>query len=238
LLYRRARRLLEEAARLESAAGDLARGWEAEVRLAVDNVFPTWLLLECLGEFGREHPATRVELHETVLGGHEDLLAARKVELAIGGVVPAGFLGDALMTLRFVCAAAPAHALHRLGRALTLEDLRSHRHLVVRDSSALRGRDGGWLNETRWTLTSKGTSIRAAVMGLGYAWYAEESVREELRSGALAPLPLAAGAERFATLYLVFADRESAGPGVRRLADIIREGVRRSCPEPAAATAV
>lgn len=229
LLYRRGKTLVEEAARLEHAAGDLARGWEPEIRLAVDTVFPTWLLLGCLAEFSRARPETRIELHETVLGGHEDALAERKVDLAIGGVVPAGFIGDALMPARFVCAAAPGHPLHKLGRPLTLDDLRRHLHLVIRDSGAQRARAGGWLNETRWTVSHKATSIRAALMGLGYAWYPEESVREELDSGKLKPLPLREGAERFATLYLIFADREAAGPGTLRLAEIIREGVKKEC---------
>jgi len=35
----------------------------------------------------------------------------------------------------------------------------------------------------------KATSIRAACMGLGFAWYPEENIREELASRALVPLP-------------------------------------------------
>jgi DNA-binding transcriptional LysR family regulator len=229
LLYRRGKKLLEEAAQLEHAAGELAKGLEPEIRLAVDTVFPTWLLLRCLAQFGEERPSTRIELHETALGGHEDALLERKVDLAIGGVVPAGFAGDPLMPVRFVCAAAPQHPLHRLDRAPTLDDLRRYRHLVLRDSSARRARSAGWLNELRWTVSHKATSIRAATMGLGYAWYPEESVREELASGALRRLPLREGAERFATLYLVYADRETAGPGTLRLAEIIRDTVKTQC---------
>jgi DNA-binding transcriptional LysR family regulator len=231
LLYRRGKALVEEAARLEHAAADLAAGWETEIRLAVDTIFPTWLLLRCFEDFAREKPEIRIELYETVLGGHEEALAERKVELAIGSLVPAGFLGDPLMRMRFVCVAAPEHPLHALGRPLTLEDLRAHRHLVIRDSGALRARAGGWLNELRWTVSNKATSMRAVLMGLGYSWYPEDSVREELRSGALKALPLREGAERFASLYLVFADRESAGPGTLRLAEILRERIAEECPE-------
>jgi len=222
VLYRRGKALLEEAGRVEHAASALARGWEPEIRLAVDIIFPTWLLLDCLAAFGRERPDTRIELIESVLGGTEEALTEGRVDLAIGGNVPGGFLGDALMQVRFVCAAAPTHPLHQLGRTLTLDDLRQHRHLVVRDSGALRSRSGGWLNEKRWTMTHKATSIRAARMGLGYAWYPEENIREELADGTLVPLPLAEGRERYATLYLVYADAESAGPGTRRLAEILR----------------
>lgn len=229
LLYRRGKALLEESARLERAATELALGREPEIRLAVDVVFPTWLLLECLAAFGEEQPDTRIELFETVLGGTEEALIAGRADLAIGSAVPGGFLGDPLLQLRFVCAAAPGHALHGLGRPLTLEDLRAHRHLVVRDSGVQRTRSGGWLNERRWTVSHKATSIRAACMGLGYAWYPEETVRTEIESGRLARLPLTEGAERFATLYLVLADAELAGPGTRRLAALLRERTSQAC---------
>src|SRR5574339_102199 len=39
--YRRGKALLDDAARVERAAASLARGWEPELRLAVDIVFPT-----------------------------------------------------------------------------------------------------------------------------------------------------------------------------------------------------
>lgn len=228
-LFRRGKYLVEEAARAERTARQLARGWEPEIRLAVDIVFPTWLLLECCAEFGVEHPDTRIEIMESVLGGTEEALIGGHVDFVVGGVVPGGFLGDPLMQVRFVCAAAPSHPLNQLGRELTLDDLRQHRHLVVRDSGARRSRSGGWLNERRWTVSNKATSIRAACMGLGYAWYPEENIREELAEGRLVPLPLAEGRERYATLYLVFADPDTAGPGARRLAGILRERVAATC---------
>jgi DNA-binding transcriptional LysR family regulator len=229
LLYRRGKTLVDEAARLERAAGELAKGWEPEIRLAVEILFPTWLLVQCLAEFAKERPETRIELIESVLGGTDEALAARKVDLAIGSGIPGGFVGDMLMPIRLVCVAAPSHPLHSLGRELTLDDLRLHRHVVIRDSGAQRSRAGGWLNEIRWTVSHKATSIRAAVMGLGYAWYAEDSIREELDRGTLKPLPLREGAERFGHLYMIFSDRDTAGPGTRRLSEIIKEEVRRAC---------
>jgi DNA-binding transcriptional LysR family regulator len=229
VLYRRGKALLDDANRIERSAVGLAQGWEAEIRLAVDAIFPTWLLLRALGAFGAERPEIRIELVEAVLGGVEEAITEGRVDFIIGTLVPGGFAGDALMQVRFVCATAPSHPLHQLGRAVDIDDLRAHRHLVVRDSSARRARSGGWLNERRWTVSNKATSIRAACMGLGYAWFAEENIREELDSGALQRLPLTAGAERFAMLYLVYADRVAAGPGTRRLVEILREHVADSC---------
>jgi DNA-binding transcriptional LysR family regulator len=231
VLYRRARTLVEEALLLERSASAMAQDWTPEIRLAVDTVFPTWLLLESLEAFAQERPETRIELYETVLGGTEEALIDGRVDLAIGGVTPGGFYGDPLMRARFVAVASPKHPLHRLGRKLTFRDLRRHRQIVIRDSGAQRTRSGGWLGaEQRWTVSHKATSIRALCMGLGFAWFAEENIREELRSGALAPLPLKSGAERFAEMYLIFAQRDYADRDTQRLAEIIRARVKSCAP--------
>lgn len=224
VLLRRARSLMDEAAALENAARQLEAGWEPEIRLAVDIAFPTWMLLECLDAFSREQPAIRIDLLETVLGGTEAALVDRQVDLAISPIVPSGFFGDPLIRLRFIAVAAPTHPLHQLGRELTREDLRHYRQLVIRDSGPGRTRDAGWLGaDARWTVAHKATSIRATCMGLGFAWYAEGTIRDELASGTLKPLPLRTGAERYAELYLVLPDQDYAGPGTRRLAALLRE---------------
>lgn len=222
MLCRRARALLEEADRLERAAEQIAAGWEVELRLAAEIVFPTWLLLDTLQQLGSEQPQLRVQLHESVLGGTEELLTAGRVDVAIASSIPGGFVGDPLIQLRFIAAAAPHHPLHQLGRPLHSEDLRQHRHLIVRDSGRQPGSSAAWqVSHQRWTVTSKATSIRAACMGLGFAWYAEDSIRRELEAGTLKPLPMQEGAERWATLYLVFASPEP-GPATKRLAELLR----------------
>ena len=231
VLYRRARALLDEAGSLEGAAATLAAGWEPELRLAVEIVFPTWLLLQCFKRFAGEQPQTRIELYESVLSGTEEALIQRSVDLAICTRVPQGFAGDALVRLRIVAAAHPDHPLHRLGRELTLQDLRKHRHLVIRDTGSQRRSGSSVGAEQVWTVSHKATSIRAACMGLGFAWFAEDTIRAELQQGLLKLLPLRDGAQRFAELYLVFADRDYAGPGALRLAQIIREEVRSVCDE-------
>lgn len=230
VLYRRGRALVDEAARLEQAAVSLAAGWEAELRVAVETLFPTWLLLECMTQFGDEHPQTHIELYESVLDGTNELLMEGRVDIAVTSLVPPGFLGDPLMQVRAIAVAAPSHPLNNLGRDVTLDDLRAHRHLLVRDTGRLRTRTPGWQSaEQRTTVSHKATSIRAACMGQGFAWYAEEIIREELKSGELTPLPLAEGAERWGTLYLVYPDSDTARRGARRFGELIREATL-GCP--------
>src|SRR5262245_9751777 len=99
-LYRRARALLDESAALERAARRLSAGWEAEIRIAAEILFPSWLLLECFDRLAAESPHTRIELIESVLGGTTEALLGGQADLAITGLVPPGFLGLPLMRLR------------------------------------------------------------------------------------------------------------------------------------------
>ncbi|MFC7516895.1 LysR family transcriptional regulator [Herbaspirillum sp. GCM10030257] len=229
-LYRRAKTLLEESSALERAARRLSAGWEAEIRIAAEMIFPTWLLLGCLEKLGHESPQTRIELVESVLEGTTEALLTGKVDLAIANRVPPGFLGAQLMRLRFIPVASPGHPLHALGREVTMEDLHAHRHLVIRESGSRRDTRVASLEAPqRWTVSHIATSIEAVKMGFGFAWFSEEKILNELRDGTLKPLPMENGGERFTDLYLVFADVDSAGPGTRRLAEIIREAVETEC---------
>lgn len=235
LLYRRARVLLDEAASLETAAKRASAGWEAEIRIAGEIVFPAWLLLSCMNQLNAESPHTRIEYYETVIAGTNEMLVAGRVDLAITAIVPPGFAGTVLMPLRMVLVAHPEHPLHRLGRAPTMRDLRAHRQLVVRETGELRPTKASIEATQRWTVSHTSTAIFAASMGFGYGWFPEERIRGELQRGALKPLPLAEGAERLGQLYLVYADRDNAGPATQRLAEIIRATVKEECAAASAA---
>src|SRR5471030_656756 len=124
LLVRRARYLLAEAGGLEQAAKKLSAGWEAEIRIVVEVIFPTFVLLRCLALLGEESPHTRIEAVESVISGASEALLQGQADLAISATIPQGFLGDTLMPVRFVLVAHPDHALHKLGRKLTMQDLR------------------------------------------------------------------------------------------------------------------
>jgi DNA-binding transcriptional LysR family regulator len=224
MLYRRARSLLEDAAGLERAARKTSAGWEPVIWVAAEILFPAWLMLVCLDRFGLESPQTRIELLETVLDGTPEALQSGLADLAISPRIPPNFNGEPLMPVRFIPVAHPEHPLHRLGRDVTLRDLRNHRHLVVRDSGLKRDNRAATVEVAqRWTMTNMATSIGAACRGYGFAWFPEDKIRGELADGILKPLPLRGGRERTVQLYLVFGDPDAAGPGTRRLAEIIRE---------------
>ena len=230
LLLRRARQLIESAEALEEVAESLAAGLEAEIVLAIDQLFPPDALAHALDAFSSRYPGVRVQLHETVLNGGIEMLYDGRADLVASGLAAQGFLGEPLVTVRFIAVAHPDHPLHRLGRPLDLRDLKQHRQLVVRDSAQRQSMDAGWLKaEQRWTLSHLDTSVDMLERGLGFAWVPETRIQQSLERGTLVPLPLSAGGIREVPMQLIYRDRDRAGPAAHAMADALSRAVARCC---------
>jgi DNA-binding transcriptional LysR family regulator len=226
MLYRRALALVAEAGDIERAAHKLSAGWEVEIRIAAEILFPTRMLFQAMAAFGRESPRTRIELIESVLGGTAEALLSGEVDLVISPSVPAGFLGEHLLRITLLPVAHAEHPLHKTAKELSHRDLRQHRHLVVRDSGLKRDKRAVTVEvDQRWTVSQISSSILAVSQGYGFAWLPEAQIEKELQAGILKPLNLREGGKIEVPLYLVVANADLAGPGVRRLAAIFKETV-------------
>lgn len=227
MLLRRARQLIEGAVSLEEVAASLAQGQEAEVVLAVDQIFSPDSLARALEAFSLVLPHVRVQLHETVLNGGIEMLHDNSADIVVSGISAQGFLGEPLGLVRFIAVAHPDHPLHRLGRPLNLRDLKQYRQLVVRDSAQHHSLDAGWLKaEQRWTLSHLETSIDMLERGLGFAWIPETRLGPSLERGRLVPLRLEAGGVREYPMQLIYRDRDQAGPATHAMAEALRKAVR------------
>ncbi|WP_347331380.1 LysR family transcriptional regulator [Marinimicrobium locisalis] len=228
VMHRRARHLLMEAESLENAAVQLSAKVEPLVALAGDIIVPPEQVLACIASFSREFPDTRVELYESVMSGTEDALVQRNVDLAVAARVPAGFHGEYLMSVTFRGVTSPDHPLQRLGRPVSYDDLRHYRQSIVRDSGIHRRYSEGWQEaEQRLTVSHIRTSLQAIRLGLSYAWLPEAYLTEDLKAGRLKLIPMETESERVHALYLIFADRELAGPATRFLAEVLKTQLPR-----------
>lgn len=231
LLLRRARQLIESAASLEDVASRLAEGLEAEIVLAIDQVFPAAAQAKAMERFSELYPQVRVQLHESVLNGGTEMLYDGRADLVISGMEAQGFLGEPLVSVRFIAVAHPDHALHQLDRALDLRDLAQYRQLVVRDSALRQSTDAGWLKaEQRWTVGHLNTSLDMLKRGLGFAWMPETRIAGDIRRGELKPLPLTAGSIREVPIQMIFRDRDRAGPAAHAMAAALKQAVAELCP--------
>ena len=215
-LLSRARGLLRELDTLEALARGLKQGWESELKLVVDAAFPRARLLEIVALLQISCPSTQVQLADVVLSGAEDAIVQGTADLVVTSRVPAGYLGNWLMDVKFVAVAQASHPLFKLERELTVEDLVHHVQAVVRDSGTQHPRDDGWLGaERRFTVSSLEASLATITAGLAYGWLPEHMLTGLLREGVLRELPLLAGARRNVSLHIVLAQPDLMGPAVR-----------------------
>ncbi|CCQ12109.1 Transcriptional regulator, LysR family [Pseudoalteromonas luteoviolacea B = ATCC 29581] len=223
LMLKRANYLLNEAAKVEAVGTTLAEGIETSLRIAVDEILPNELLYRSLEQTSAEFPLLRIELIETILNGSSELLEDDRVDIAIAAEPLLEGFSEELCELEFIAVSSPNHPLQALGRDLTLEDLKLHRQIVIRDSATQEKRDAGWLGaEQRWTVSHLTTSIEMIKSGLGFAWLPEPAIAKFLGSNALKALPLLHNGRRSAQLFLVFKDGDRLGPAARRFVAHLR----------------
>ena len=191
------RRLLRAAADLECRVQQVAKGWESELRIAVDALISIEKLYGLVESFYAQKTGTRLRFSHEVLAGVWDALASGRADLVIGasGEAPAGHqyvmrpLGRGEM--RFV--AAPFHAICREPQPLDAAAIQSHRAISIADTSRLLpprtvGLLSGQEALTVPTLAAKVAAIEAG-LGVGFVprWVAEQGAAR----GALRMLEVA-----------------------------------------------
>src|SRR3954462_1765217 len=138
-LLSQGRRLLRAAADLECRVQQVAKGWESELRIAVDTIVGVERLYAIVAEFYAENTGTRLRLSKEVLGGTWDALDAVRADLAVGasGDVPPGrnYASHLLGRVRMQFVAAPFHALAKEAAPLASATIQGHRAVSIADSS-------------------------------------------------------------------------------------------------------
>jgi len=192
------RRLLLAAADLECRVQQVAKGWESELRIAVDTLIGIDRLYRLVDEFYGEKTGTRLRLSHEVLGGTWDALASGRADLLIGatGAAPPGrsYAIRPLGTCDMVFVAAPFHAIVSEPRPLTDEAIQRHRAVSVADSSRLLPpRTVGLLSgQDTLTVPTMEAKASAHIAGLGVGFLPGWIARREAQAGTLAILEVVA----------------------------------------------
>ncbi len=190
-LLEEGRHLLSAAAELECRVRQVANGWEAELRVAVDTLIGMEKLFGIVTEFYAGNSGTRLRFLHEVLGGTWDALASGRADLAIGasGDAPAGaaYAARALGKVEMALVAAPFHPLARSKQPVTEAALLQHRAVSIADTSRLLPpRTLGLLSgQDVLTVASLDAKVAAHVAGLGVGWLPRWIAEREAWAGRL-----------------------------------------------------
>jgi DNA-binding transcriptional LysR family regulator len=192
------RRLLQAAADLECRVQQVAKGWESELRIAVDTLIGIGKLYRLVDEFYGEKTGTRLRLSQEVLGGTWDALVSGRADLVVGatGTPPAGrnYVIHPLGHVEMVFVAAPFHPIAREAQPLADEMIQRHRAVSVADSSRLLPPRTVGLLSGQDTLTVPTLEAKAGahIAGLGVGFLPRWIAQREVAAGNLVAIEVAA----------------------------------------------
>ena len=192
------RRLLQAASDLECRVQQVAKGWESELRIAVDTVIAVDRMFRIVAQFYEEGSGTRLRLMHEVLGGTWDALASGRADLAVGGGgdAPPGrnYATRSLGKFEMVFVAAPFHEILKEPLPLTADSIRKYRAVSIADSSRLLPPRTVGLLSGQDVLTVATVEAKAAahIAGLGVGFLPRRMAEAEALAGTLRILPVEA----------------------------------------------
>lgn len=190
-LLEQGRHLLVAAQEIEARVKRVAKGWETELRIAIDSLIPFENLFPLLERFYATNCGTQLRLHKEVLGGTWEALTNNRVDFVIGatGDSPSTskFSSHVLGNIEMVFAVAPHHFLATAEEPILKKSIRQHRAIAIADSSRhmaprtvelLSGQDV-------LTVPDMATKVQAHCHGLGVGTMPKTIAEKEQRDGRL-----------------------------------------------------
>ena len=233
------RRLLQEMDAVTSRVRRVARGWETQLSISVEDVLSAPTIFELVeafcglcdgrggtagGDYGDaggdgSRPGTRLKLRTDVLAGTWEALVSGQVELAIGVkgdlLNPGGIELRPLGDLSFVFCVAPHHPLAALEQPVDDAQLLRHRAVAVADTAQrLTPITVGLLpGQEVLTVPSSRAKLEALLRGLGCGHLPEPLVRPHLEAGHLVRKDTVHGERIFRMHYAWRAEHGRLGLG-------------------------
>ena len=210
MLVERGRDLLAASNQLVEDARTIAGGWEPQLAIAVDQVYPEQLLLPLLSRFyeiqSAQNANTNVRILAEVLTGPWDALESGRADIAIGSAqitLPKLFRRRKIGSVGFIYVAAPAHPV--FDADINTLDLENYRGIAIADTARQRAAHSVRLGLRQPTLTvsSFAAKIAALEAGLGIGAVPAALARDALVRGTLKQIPIDMDSDR-AELYLAW----------------------------------
>ncbi len=222
VMLRRSRLLTQQIEDLELLASNINVGWEPEIRIAVELVYPKQILYRALAKFHPISRGSRIQIIDTVITGSTEMILEHKADLVIAASpsVPKGYIGEPLTVIQMVPVVGKDHLLAQLPE-LDLNELSQHLQIVIRDTAS-KPKDVGWLRaEQRWTVNNFFEAVDILKNGIGFCWLPEHLIDGLLKQGVLIRLTIAQSSARIVPLALVTPKEETLGPGSRQLRELL-----------------
>ncbi len=221
-----AKRIVGGANALRARAKSIATVAEPEISLAIEQVFPSEVLIECLDEFRAKYPLVSVTLFAEGLGAPEQSLMEGNARLSIYSPALDGLPGIQLQFLGNVpisVVASAHHPLAAISGLISQSDLDEHVQLTLTDRT--RRYRGVVMGTKSWSFVDQVNRLEFAIRGFGWCTMPTHLAWPHIEAGKLVELRLAIYQDRplLFPLYAAFRVEEPPGLAAQWLLDRIRE---------------
>ncbi|HSO33776.1 MAG TPA: LysR family transcriptional regulator [Labilithrix sp.] len=232
-----ARKLLACERELEAACVEIRTGWEPELRVVFDDIFPVAPILGVVDAIARADASTRVDMSTDFLAGVERTFVEADADLMISILPPRSkeLRVVRLAPIRARLVAHREHALARAGRDLDPSELAAHVLLTVPGSDARLQLSTGGLEPALTVRLADFHAKKAGILArMGYGWMPEHLVQAELARGTLVTLPAKIANVHVFEPRLYFRAASTPGRAARIVIDRLKEDARSARRDPAA----
>jgi DNA-binding transcriptional LysR family regulator len=220
--------LVHGADALRARAESIADNIEPELTLAVDSMFPSAVLMDCLREFGAEFPNVSVSLFTEGLGAAEQRLRDGLARLGIYSPLSTAPSNDLewepMTSIALVPVVASHHPLARETPPLERHTLEKYVQLVLTDRTPLsQNLRGGIVSLHIWRFADLGTRLEFLLAGFGWCNMPAHMVEDHIRAGRLAALVLKERVDISLPLHVVYDRTRSPGRAGRWFIERLRK---------------
>lgn len=184
------RELLNSAKNIEANIKNSAKGWEANLRIAYDEIINDSALFEILQQFSSECPNVNLDIYTEILDGCVESLANDRVDIVIGATQPlpnrSDLIFEPLGKTKFVFAISPQHPLAKLQEPLSIRTIKKYPAMLVRDTSKSQSAKSLKIDEQPYiTYSTLALKRKALLNGLGVGFIPYIHIVEDIKSGRL-----------------------------------------------------
>lgn len=213
--HRQALNLIESFQTLETIGKELGAGFETEINICVEAIFPIDTISNLLEKFFEPHITTSLNLNIDVLEGVIQKLKSHEVDFAIAPDFnqQENFEKIKIMETKVIPVIAPKHS------GYTSKSLKELPQIVVQSSVIeRRGAVYGAFSKQFWYTSDLFMKEQLISAGLGWGSLPEHQVREKLKNGSLIKISDIKGIqENSIPIFLMRALDKILGPNTKNL---------------------
>lgn len=188
-----ARRVLKECRALDHCALQLSGMTQTQLRLSVDELFPSKVLGSVLGKFATQFPDIEVEVLWTAIGDVHSLIESGQADVGISlpleGIAAEGQSWRLLGTIWAKGFVAASHPLALLP-SVTEDDLWPYTQIIAASRSGKEEPGSGRFSERIWRCEDSQLMRELVINGVGWAWLIEHYAQQDIEQGRLVELHL------------------------------------------------